>query len=155
MANKTIQLLLSERYSKPFLNAVLDLIEGGISVFANMTVLVMYSGYIVDKNINPGFILTSSDIYHTCFTFIWTTLWDTSTLKPNLLKTLLFLMIMSDTHLIFAIALQRYLMICRPFTNFNDLKLLQNCYLMTIFFSLVIFGMREERRFSIVMWKFD
>lgn len=50
MANKTIQLLLSERYSKPFLNAVLDLIEGGISVFANMTVLVMYSGYIVDKS---------------------------------------------------------------------------------------------------------
>lgn len=50
MAKKTIQLLLSERYSKPFLNAVLDLIEGGISFFANMTVLVMYSGYIVDKS---------------------------------------------------------------------------------------------------------
>lgn len=88
MANKTIQLLLSERYSKPFPNAVLDLIEGGISVFANKYHIYIY---IDTYLINPGFIL----ITH----------------SSNF----------------------RYRAAEIP-DDLPDLKLLQNCYLMTIFF---------------------
>lgn len=146
MANKTIQVLLSERYSeKLFPNTVLDLIEGGIGVFGNITVLVMYSRYIVDKSMTRYFIpiLAFVDLLGCLSNVVHFHLDNTMRyIYPgvHLCKTLFFLMIMSggiSAHLIFAIALQRYLMICRPFGQQMTRKY---CRIAVVTISLFSFG---------------
>lgn len=51
MANESIAVLLTERNAeKMFPNTVIHLIEGGIGVFGNIVVLIMYTKYIADKS---------------------------------------------------------------------------------------------------------
>lgn len=124
MASETIQDLLSMRYSDRLtLNTVIHLTEGVIGVFGNIIVLVMYSRYIADKNGTRYFIpaLAVVDLMGCLSNVVQFQLDNTMRYTypdVRLCKTLSFLMIMSgglSAHLIFAIALQRYLMICRPF----------------------------------------
>lgn len=115
---------LSEEYSEELLpNTVIHLIELAFGVFGNTIVLVMYSRYIADKSGTRYFIpilalvdligcLSNVTQFHLDNTmrFVYPSI--------HLCKTTSFLMIMSggfSAHLILTIALQRYLMICRPF----------------------------------------
>lgn len=123
MANESIAVLLTERNAeKMFPNTVINLIEGGVGVFGNIVVLIMYTKYIADKSGSRYFIpilalvdlfgcLSNVIEYHLDNTMMYT--------YPSvaLCKMILFLMILTagfSAHLIFSIALQRYLMICRP-----------------------------------------
>lgn len=124
MASTDPDILLSEQHSEQLLpNTVLDLIAGAFGVFGNCIVLVMYTRYISDKSGTRFFIpiLALVDLIG-CVSSVTSFHLD-NTMKyvfPStyLCKTLFFLIIMSggfSAHLIFAIALQRYLIICRPF----------------------------------------
>uniref|UniRef100_K1RCX5 [Phe13]-bombesin receptor n=1 Tax=Magallana gigas TaxID=29159 RepID=K1RCX5_MAGGI len=126
MASTSIEdrVRLSEKYSEQLLpNTVTHLIELAFGVFGNTIVLVMYSRYIADKSGTRYFIpilalvdligcLSNVTQFHLDNTmrFVYPSI--------HLCKTTSFLMIMSggfSAHLILTIALQRYLMICRPF----------------------------------------
>lgn len=51
MVNEFIVVLLMERnVEKMFFNIVIYLIEGGVGVFGNIVVFIMYMKYIVDKS---------------------------------------------------------------------------------------------------------
>lgn len=123
MANESIAVLLTERNAeKMFPNTVIHLIEGGIGVFGNIVVLIMYTKYIADKSGSRYFIpiLALVDLFGCLSNVIEFHLDNTMMYTyPSvaLCKIILFLMIMTagfSAHLIFSIALQRYLMICRP-----------------------------------------
>lgn len=124
MASTDADILLSEQHSKQLLpNTVLDLIAGAFGFFGNGIVLLMYTRYITDKSGTRYFIpiLALVDLIG-CVSSVSSFHLD-NTMRyvypsENLCKTLFFLIIMSggfSAHLIFAIALQRYLIICRPF----------------------------------------
>lgn len=146
MEGETIQDLLSKRYSDRLIpNTVIHLTEGAIGFFGNIIVLVMYSRYIADKNGTRYFIpvLAVVDLMGCLSNVVQFQLDNTMRYTypdVHLCKTLLFLMIMSgglSAHLIFAISLQRYLMICRPFGQQMTRKY---CRLAFVIFVLFSFG---------------
>lgn len=146
MEGETIQDLLSKRYSDRLTpNTVIHLTEGAIGIFGNIIVLVMYSRYIADKNGTRYFIpvLAVVDLMGCLSNVVQFQLDNTMRYTypdVHLCKTLFFLMIMSgglSAHLIFAIALQRYLMICRPFGQQMTRKY---CRLVFVIFVLFSFG---------------
>lgn len=146
MEGETIQDLLSKRYSDRLIpNTVIHLTEGAIGIFGNIIVLVMYSRYIADKNGTRYFIpvLAVVDLMGCLSNVVQFQLDNTMRYTypdVHLCKTLFFLMIMSgglSAHLIFAISLQRYLMICRPFGQQMTRKY---CRLAFVIFVLFSFG---------------
>lgn len=145
MASETIQDILSKRYSDRLTpNTVIHLTEGAVGVFGNIIVLVMYSRYIADKNGTRYFIpaLAVVDLMGCLSNVVQFQLDNTMRYTypdVRLCKTLSFLMIMSgglSAHLIFAIALQRYLMICRPFGQQMTRKYCRIAFVIFVFFSL-------------------
>lgn len=146
MEGETIQDLLSKRYSDRLIpNTVIHLTEGAIGIFGNIIVLVMYSRYIADKNGTRYFIpvLAVVDLMGCLSNVVQFQLDNTMRYTypdVHLCKTLFFFMIMSgglSAHLIFAISLQRYLMICRPFGQQMTRKY---CRLAFVIFVLFSFG---------------
>ncbi|XP_052694816.1 5-hydroxytryptamine receptor 2A-like [Crassostrea angulata] len=146
MEGETIQDLLSKRYSDRLIpNTVIHLTEGAIGIFGNIIVLVMYSRYIADKNGTRYFIpvLAVVNLMGCLSNVVQFQLDNTMRYTypdVHLCKTLFFLMIMSgglSAHLIFAISLQRYLMICRPFGQQMTRKY---CRLAFVIFVLFSFG---------------
>lgn len=146
MASETIQDLLSKGYSGRLVpNTVIHLIEGAVGVFGNIIVLIMYSRYIADKSGTRYFIpiLAVVDLIGCLSNVVQFQLDNTMRYTypdVHLCKTLFFMMIMSgglSAHLIFAIALQRYLMICRPFDQQMTRKY---CRIDFVIFFLFSFG---------------
>lgn len=144
MEGETIQDLLSKRYSDRLIpNTVIHLTEGAIGIFGNIIVLVMYSRYIADKNGTRYFIpvLAVVDLMGCLSNVVQFQLDNTLRYTypdVHLCKTLFFLMIMSgglSAHLIFAISLQRYLMICRPFGQQMTRKYCRLAFVIFVIFS--------------------
>lgn len=146
MANKSIAVLLSERNAERlFPNTVIHLVEGAIGVFGNIVVIIMYTKYIVDKSGSRYFIpiLALVDLFGCLSNVIEFHLDNTMIyIYPSapVCKILLFLMVMTggfSAHLIFTIALQRYLMICRPFGQQMTKRF---CKIAVVIISVVSFG---------------
>lgn len=146
MANESIEVLLSEKNAeKMFPNTVIHLIEGVIGVFGNIVVLMMYTKYVTDKSGSRYFIpiLALVDLFGCLSNVIQFHLDNTMTYTyPSvaLCKLLLFLMIITggfSAHLIFSIAMQRYLMICRPLGPQMTKRF---CRIAIVIISVVSFG---------------
>lgn len=144
MAIETIQDLLSKRYSERLVpNTVIHLTEGAVGVFGNIIVLIMYSRYIADKSGTRYFIpiLAVVDLIGCLSNVVQFQLDNTMRYTypdVHLCKTLCFLMIMSgglSAHLIFVIALQRYLVICRPFGQQMTRKYCRIAFVIFVLFS--------------------
>lgn len=124
MASIDANILLSDQHSKQLLpNTVFELIFGAFGVSGNSIVLLMYTRFITDKSGTRYFIPILALVDLTGCVSSVTSFYLDNTMgyvypSANLCKIMMFLIIISggfSAHLIFAIALQRYLLICRPF----------------------------------------
>ncbi|XP_061170977.1 cholecystokinin receptor type A-like [Saccostrea echinata] len=138
--------ILSERYSERLLpNTIAQLIAAAFGIFGNSLVLLMYSRYVKDKTASRFFIpiLAFVDLAG-CVSNV-TEFHIDNTMRyiyPSeiLCKTLSFLIILTggmSAHLIFTIALQRYLIICRPFGPQMSTK---SCKIATLIIFLISVG---------------
>ncbi|XP_062601515.1 orexin receptor type 2-like [Saccostrea cucullata] len=115
---------LSEEYSKALLpNTIIQLIMGTLGVFGNCLVLLMYTKYVEDNKGSRYFIpvLAFVDLIGTVSNVTGFYMRDNMRYNHGsdfLCKMFPFTTALTggfSAHLTFAIALQRYLMICRPF----------------------------------------
>jgi hypothetical protein len=136
---------LSQKYSDLVLpNTVVEMSEAVFGIVGNLVVLLVYTKYIQDKTVTRYFIpvLAVVDLVGCLSNVIYFYL--TNTMKfvfPNnyTCKTFLFLRIMTaglSAHLILVIALQRYLLICRPLGEQFNRKYCKMCILFVFIFSL-------------------
>jgi hypothetical protein len=137
--------VLSQEYSDQFLpNTVIQMIEAIFGILGNSIVLLMYTKYVQDKTVTRYFIpiLAVVDLVGCLSNIIYYHLDNTMRyIFPSvyLCKTLLFFVIMTggfSAHTILAIALQRYLIICRPFGQQMSRKLCRICIVL-IFLSTI------------------
>ncbi|XP_062606310.1 cholecystokinin receptor type A-like [Saccostrea cucullata] len=138
--------ILSERYSEKLLpNTIAQLIAAVFGILGNSVVILVYFRYIQDKTSSRFFIpiLAIVDLAG-CISNV-TAFHIDNTMRyiyPDeiLCKTLCFLIILAggmSAHLIFAIALQRYLIICRPFGPQMSTK---SCKIATLIIFLISVG---------------
>ncbi|XP_048748665.1 cholecystokinin receptor type A-like [Ostrea edulis] len=137
--------VLSQEYSDQLLpNTMVHLIETAFGIFGNFIVLLMYTKYVQDKTGTRYFIPVLALVdFAGCLSNVAQFHLD-NTMRYNypsvyLCKTLSFMMIMTggvSAHTILAIALQRYLIICRPFGQQMSRKSCRVSILLIFLFSV-------------------
>ncbi|XP_062585243.1 trissin receptor-like [Saccostrea cucullata] len=137
--------ILSDKYSEQLLpNTMVHLIEAAFGIFGNSLVLLMYTKYIQDKTGTRYFIPILAFIdFIGCVSNVTQFHLDNtkrySYPDVYLCKSLYFSMILTggfSAHLILAIALQRYLIICRPFSQQMSRKSCRITILVIFLFSV-------------------
>jgi hypothetical protein len=138
-------IILSEKYSDSLLpNTVVEMVEVLFGIVGNLVVLLVYTKYIQNKTVKRYFIpvLAVVDLVGCMSNAIYFYLHNTMQyVFPSvyLCKLLSLLRIMTgglSAHLILVIALQRYLLICRPFGLQFTRKYCRVCILFFFVFSL-------------------
>ncbi|XP_061170978.1 oxytocin receptor-like [Saccostrea echinata] len=134
----------SEQHSERLLpNTIAILIAAAFGIFGNFLVILVYSRYVQDKTASRFFIpiLAFVDLAG-CISNVIQYHIDNTMRYPSeiLCKIFSFLIILTggmSAHLIFAIALQRYLIICRPFGPQMTTK---SCKIATMIICLISVG---------------
>jgi hypothetical protein len=136
---------LSQTYSEELLpNTAIEMTEAVLGIVGNLVVLLVYTKYIQDKTVTRYFIpvLAVVDLVGCLANAVYFYLDNTTRYvfpSVHLCKVLLFMRIMTgglSVHLILVIALQRYLLICRPLGRQLTKKSCRICTLSLFLFSL-------------------